>query len=188
MKSVDQINKIKAIVLYILQHFKDGVDYIKLFKIMYFAQREYLATYGLTMIEDTFKARPRGPVPALTYKVVKMAEEGNPEKSDLSPFISALRVDDNQMIYGVETPDMDYIAKMEKSELDTVIAKYAGMDSDALSELSHDSAYKKVELLMKDDPQKDVMTLIDIARAGGASKEMVSHIREVQLVKAALAS
>ena len=134
------------------------------------------------MIEDTFKARPRGPVPALTYKVVKMAEEGNPEKSDLSPFISALRVDDNQMIYGVETPDMDYIAEMEKSELDTVIAKYA------LSELSHDSAYKKVELLMKDDPQKDVMTLIDIARAGGASKEMVSHIREVQLVKAALAS
>ena len=49
MKSPEQINKIEAVVLYILQHFKDGVDYIKLFKIMYFAQREYLATYGLTI-------------------------------------------------------------------------------------------------------------------------------------------
>ena len=71
MKSPEQINKIAAVVLYILQHFKDGVDYIKLFKIMYFAQREYLATYGLTIAEDTFKARQLGPVPSLTYKVVK---------------------------------------------------------------------------------------------------------------------
>ena len=39
MKSQEQINKIEAVVLYILQHFKEGLDYIKLFKIMYFAQR-----------------------------------------------------------------------------------------------------------------------------------------------------
>ena len=60
MKSQEQINKIEAVVLYILQHFKEGLDYIKLFKIMYFAQREYLATYGLTIAEDTFKARQLG--------------------------------------------------------------------------------------------------------------------------------
>ena len=36
MKSQEQINKIEAVVLYILQHFKEGLDYIKLFKIMYF--------------------------------------------------------------------------------------------------------------------------------------------------------
>ena len=40
---------------------------------------------------------------------------------------------------------------------------------------------------MKDDPQKDTLTLIDIARAGGASEAMVDHIREIQLIKAALA-
>lgn len=32
MKSQEQINKIEAVVLYILQHFKEGLDYIKLFK------------------------------------------------------------------------------------------------------------------------------------------------------------
>ena len=80
MKSQEQINKIEAVVLYILQHFKEGLDYIKLFKIMYFAQREYLATYGLTIAEDTFKARQLGPVPSLTYKVVKMAENGEQQR------------------------------------------------------------------------------------------------------------
>ena len=123
MKSQEQINKIEAVVLYILQHFKEGLDYIKLFKIMYFAQREYLATYGLTIAEDTFKARQLGPVPSLTYKVVKMAENGD-ESADLKGFTSSIRVDENQNVYATAAPDMDYIADMEKEELDKTIAKY----------------------------------------------------------------
>ena len=169
-------------MLYILQHFKDGVDYIKLFKIMYFAQREYLETYGLTIVEDTFKARQLGPVPSLTYKVVKMAE--NEDKSlDLNDFMSSVRVDKNQKVYATAMPDMDYIADMEKEELDKTIAKYGKIDSKELSEMSHDTAYKAVCERMKDDPQKDVLTLIDIARAGGASEAMVDHIRQVQIIK-----
>lgn len=185
MKSSEQINKIKAEVLYILQYFKEGVDYIKLFKIMYFAQREYLATYGLTISEDTFKARQLGPVPSLTYKVLKMAE--NKELSqDLEDFISAIKVDKNQRVYSLCEPDMDYIAPMEKEELDKTISKYGNMDSRSLSKLSHDNAYITVCNRMKDDPQQDVLTLIDMARAGGASEEMIDYIREEQLIKEAL--
>ena len=186
MKSAEQINKIEAVVLYILQHFKNGVDYIKLFKIMYFAQREYLATYGLVIAEDTFKARLLGPVPSLTYKVVKMAENGDKTK-DLKGFTSAIRVDKDQKVYAVAKPDMDYIADMEKEELDKIIAKYKDVDSKELSKLSHDAAYDVVCKRMEDDPQQDVLTLIDIARAGGASEAMVNHIRQVQIVKEALA-
>lgn len=185
MKSSEQINKIKAVVLYILQHFKDGVDYIKLFKIMYFAQREYLATYGLTIIEDTFKARQLGPVPSLTYKVVKMAEN-NEVSTDLKDFITSIKVDDKQKVYALKKPDLDYIADMEKEELDNIISKYKNTDSKKLSELSHDTAYTEVCKRMSDDPQKDILTLIDIARAGGASDSMIDYIREDQLINEAL--
>jgi uncharacterized phage-associated protein len=187
MKSPEQISKIQSVVLYILQHFKEGVDYIKLFKIMYFAQREYLAVNGLCIIEDTFKARPKGPVPALTYKVVKLAENGQkPEGdgNDLTEFLSSIKVDAGQIIHAVKQPDMDYISKMERKQIDNTIAKYGEKDSNDLSNLSHDEAYEKVRKLMEDDPQKDVLTTIDIARAGGASKSMVDHIREMQLIKA----
>lgn len=54
MKSSEQINKIKAVVLYILQSFKEGTDYIKLFKLMYFAQRGYIAKYGRPIFENSF--------------------------------------------------------------------------------------------------------------------------------------
>ena len=185
MKSKYQINEIKAVVLYILQHFKDGVDYIKLFKIMYFAQREYLATYGVPLVEDTFKARQLGPVPSLTYKVVKMAEAGD-KSVDLDDFISSIRVDESQKIYAAEKPDTDYLAEAEEKKLDKIIAEYSNVDSKKLSELSHDTAYLAVCERMKDDPQKDILTLIDIARAGGASDEMIGCIREDQLIKEAL--
>lgn len=39
MKTIEQILKIKAVVLYILKAFPEGVDYIHLFKVMYFAQK-----------------------------------------------------------------------------------------------------------------------------------------------------
>lgn len=186
MKSSEQINKIEAVVLYILQHFKNGVDYTKLFKIMYFAQREYLATYGLTIAEDTFKARQLGPVPSLTYKVVKMAENGD-ESADLKNFVSSICVNEEKKVYAKAKPDMDYIADMEKEELDKTIAQYKDMDSKELSKLSHDTAYTTVCERMKDDPQQDILTLIDIARAGGASKAMIDYIRQMQIIKETLA-
>ena len=37
MKTLEQIQKIENVILYVLQKFDDGVDYIKLFKIIYFA-------------------------------------------------------------------------------------------------------------------------------------------------------
>ena len=51
MKTTDEIKKIEAVVLYILREFKEGVDYIKLFKIMYFAQKDYLLKYGKVLCQ-----------------------------------------------------------------------------------------------------------------------------------------
>ena len=47
MKTIEQILKIKAVVLYILKAFPEGVDYIHLFKVMYFAQQDQLKEYCL---------------------------------------------------------------------------------------------------------------------------------------------
>ena len=57
MKTIEQIDKIKATVLYVLEHMKNGVDYIHLFKVMYFAQQEHLVVYGSPIMEDSFLAR-----------------------------------------------------------------------------------------------------------------------------------
>lgn len=97
MKTIDQILKIKAVVLYILKAFPEGVDYIHLFKVMYFAQQNQLKEYGLPIIYDTFVARKHGPVPTLTYKVLR-GVEGKAEISspELKDFADSLKVELSQ--------------------------------------------------------------------------------------------
>ena len=189
MKSNEQINKIKAVVLYILQSFMDGTDYIKLFKLMYFAQRGYLAKYGRPIFDDSFRARPLGPVPSLTYKAVKTAESG--DRTDIkgramNSFISALHIE-GQTISSKRKPDMDYLAKYEVECLDEVINAYKDVDSRSLSRLSHnDKAWRAVKRRMRINEADDLYTILDIARAGGASKEMMKYIEEKQQIREAL--
>lgn len=184
MKTAIQIAKIKAVILYIMQSFPEGVDYIKLFKILYFAQRDHLARYGKVIVEDSFRALKHGPVPSYTYKGLQIAE-GKPLDGDFEEFLKNLTVR-NQIVYADALPEMDYISGADRRTLDASIEKYRDEDPYDLSDLSHDSAWKEARMRMTDDPQKNFITMIDMARAGNASKPMIDYIREKQIIKNAL--
>lgn len=184
MKTPIQIAKIKAVILYIMQSFQDGVDYIKLFKILYFAQQDHLVKYGKVIVEDSFRALKHGPVPTYTYKALQIAE-GKPLSGDFKDFLADIEVR-NKKVYTSATPDMDYISGADKRCLDAAIAKYKDADPYDLSDLSHDSAWEEAMTRIQDDPQKNFITLIDIARAGKATECMIDYIREKQIVRNAL--
>ena len=184
MKTQNQIEKIKAVILYIMQSFPEGVDYIKLFKILYFAQRDHLARYGKVIVEDSFRALKHGPVPTYTYKGLQIAE-GKSLEGDFKGFLENIQVREKK-VFVTSMPDMDYISGADRRSLDTAIEKYKDIDPYDLSELSHDSAWLEAMQRIQDDPQKNFITIIDIARAGNATKEMVDYIREKQFLREAL--
>ena len=183
MKTKDEINKIEAVVLYILNQFKEGVDYIKLFKVMYFAQKDYLISYGRVLCPDTFKARKYGPVPAFSDRVIKTVENHDRQAtSDMEVFVNSIKIK-KQKVYPSRESDLDYISVKERQCLDKWI-DYC-RDKDSIKELSpesHDAAYDSAWQAYQDDPQKGEMTLIEIARAGGATEKMISYIREKELL------
>ena len=125
MKTTDQILKIKATVLYVLGQMPQGVDYIHLFKILYFAQQKHLVTYGMPLMEDTFCARKHGPVPTLTYKVLKASESGQTfEQKEMQEYLSAVKVeliDGHQMVMAIQKADMDELSKSDVLVLDECI-------------------------------------------------------------------
>lgn len=188
MKTIEQIEKIKAVVLYVLNKMPTGVDYIKLSKLLYFAQRESLVLYGKTIFDDTFKARDRGPVPTLTYKVLKMIENGDDfnECNELKEFGNSIEVV-RQKATALQNCNIDFLTSIDMKILDDTIKKYGKISSKKLSEMTHDKVYNSIIEKMKDDPEKDIFTLIDIARSGGASEEMIEYIRNKKVLKKALA-
>lgn len=195
MKTIDQILKIKAVVLYILKAFPEGVDYIHLFKVMYFAQQNQLKEYGLPIVYDTFVARKHGPVPTLTYKVLR-GIEGKVELSseELKDFAESLCIstskDGHQLILASKNAecDMDELSVADVKMLDKWIDKCKSMDSFDLSDKSHeDKAWKRAKRQADKTGEDTKITMYDMADAAGASKAMLSVIRERQSVQKALA-
>ena len=185
MKTESQISKIKAVVLYILDKIQGEVDYIHLFKIMYFAQQIHLVAYGLPIFDETFCARKLGPVPSLTYKVLRDVENGNEGSVDLSSFMSSIAVSRENgfaVVRALEAYDGDELSVSEITALNESISKYKDVDSSDLSDLSHDSAWKKAKAVAERTQESAKIPLYEIAKAGGASKEMLDLIRERQWV------
>ena len=184
MKTSIQISKIKTVLLYIMQSFPQGVEYTKLFEILYFAQQDYLVKYGKVLIEDSFMALKYGPVPTYIYKALQTAGR-KPTEEGFNDFLTGIEVHEKK-IYASAKPDMDYISGSDKRCLDAAITKYRDTDPYDQSDLSNDSAWKEFMTRIKDDPQKNLLTIMDIARAGKANKEMVDYIRKKQIVRNAL--
>ena len=126
MKTTIQIAKIKAVVLYIMQSFPQGVDYIKLFKILYFAQQDHLVRYGKVLVEDSFKALKHGPVPTYTYKALQIAE-GKPLEGNFDEFLEGIEVRDKK-VYTNTLPDMDYISGVNNRCRDAAFLTYKDTD------------------------------------------------------------
>lgn len=194
MKTIDQILKIKAVVLYILKAFPEGVDYIHLFKVMYFAQQNQLKEYGLPIIYDTFVARKHGPVPTLAYKVLRgvegKAEISSPELKDFADSLKVeLSQDGHQLILASKQAvcDMDELSVADVKMLDKWIDKCKGVDSFDLSDKSHeDKAWKRAKRQADKTGEDTKITMYEMADAAGASKAMLSVIRERQSVQKAL--
>ena len=192
MKTLDEINKIKAVVEYILQQMSGAVDYIHLFKVMYFAQEEHLALYGVPIMYDTFMARKHGPVPSLTYNVLRVAEGKTIEITDeLHSFASDLiltEIEGHQVVglaTGVQV-DMDELSCSNIRILDKWIAHCKDIESFDLSELSHDKAWQKAMRQTERTGEDTKISLYDMAASGGASKDMLRVVKERQLNRKAL--
>lgn len=192
MKTIDEILKIKSVVEYILQQMGVAVDYIHLFKVMYFAQEEHLALYGVPIMYDTFVARKHGPVPLLTYKVLRLAE-GKVEDTtgDLKEFASDLnlRESDGHQVVSLARDvkaDMDELSRSNIRILDKWIAHCKEIESFDLSELSHDNAWLKAKRQAEKTGEDTKISLYDMAASGGASKDMLQVVKERQINRRAL--
>ena len=129
MKTRNEILKMRAVVLYVLQTFQEGVDYIKLFKILYFAQKEHLVKYGRGVIDDTFHALQYGPVPSFIYKSFQMLEGRLEMEPDFEEFCKGIRVADKSKVISTENSDLDELSISDVKCLDKSIRKYKDMES-----------------------------------------------------------
>lgn len=171
--------KLIEVVLYIINATK-GMDYYHVFKILYFAQQKHLCKWGSRIVADDFVAMEYGPVPTELYSAVRNKDLY--AKELISLFAEAIEVtgkDASNTLLPKREPNMDYLSPADIESLKESIAENKGLSFDELVEKSHDSAWHATNNCC-------VMSVGNIAKAGGANDGFVDYINEQEFIQKAL--
>lgn len=128
------------VVLYIAEKLKRR-DFHKIFKILYFSDREFLNQYGVTITGDMYIAMDAGPVPTKTYDMFKIVR-GDSYMQDTKNLGRYFAVSNWMFILPLQKANLDNIASAEKDIVDAMISRYGDMSYDEIKEKSHDVAWR----------------------------------------------
>jgi len=178
----DDILKLKAVALYIINKF-GAVDILKIFKILYFAEKEHFAKYGRRIVADTYIAMENGPVPSALYDAIKIAQgrnklSNNPQIGVISNSLSFGGPESlDYVVVAKELPDMDELSKSDILCLDNSFDENRALDFKELSEKSHDIAWTTAW----NTSINSAINPILIAQAAGANDAMMDYIKKMSL-------
>lgn len=168
-----QEEKYIAVLLYIANNIDTpSIGKHQLFKILYFAEREHLASFGRKIVDDDYIKMAHGPVPSRIYDEIK-------KLSSDSVFHNSFEIVDHKNLRPIAEVDLDELSASELKCLDEAISKYKNLSFTKLKELSHGIAWESAVLNKTIDIKK-------IAEEGGAQHELIENIQEIEILKETL--
>lgn len=166
-------------LLYILNKLGGRADFHKVFKILYFAEREHLSIYGISITDNEYIAMNNGPVPSLAYDILKSLRGSGLLLKYQDSFSPYFILTGRYIVESKKEADLDEFSESELNCLDRSIEIYGSKSFTQLTKESHDYAWKSAN-------RDCEMSLLKIAKSGGADKNMISYIKEIMEVNTAL--
>ena len=156
-------------ILYIAERLKRS-DFHKVFKILYFSDREHLIEYGRPITGDTYIAMNYGPVPSNLYDILKSVRGDSFFKDD-GKFSLYFHIEGRDIIKPNIKPDLTELSKSDIKHLNNAIEKYADMSMQEITSKSHDYAWSNA-------PANGEIELSDIIIEAGGDYEYANFIKE----------
>ncbi len=130
-------DKAKAIesVVYLANRINDPTR-MKIFKLLYFADKLHMSKYGRFVTGDFYVAMQHGPVPSRTYNLVKEIERGQES--------TAISVPNNRDILPKRPAEMLEFSETDVECLDEILREYGGTAAKQLRDISHGDAWDRV--------------------------------------------
>ena len=153
-------------------------DFHKIFKIIYFADRQHLADWGRPITGDTYIAMDAGPVPSRLYDMLKIVRGDSylPDTEGLSQYF---RVENWMYVHPLQDADLNKLSANEQEALSDAIAKYAALSYDEIKEKSHDVAWRSTA-------RDFAINWDSIAREAGLDGEELECVNEFTKLETAL--
>ena len=153
-------------------------DFHKIFKIIYFADRQHLADWGRPITGDTYIAKEAGPVPSRLYDMLKIVR-GDSYLPDMEGLSKYFQVENWMYVRPLQDADLNKLSASEQEAMSEAIEKYATLSYDEIKEKSHDVAWRCTA--------RDFSISWDnIAREAGLDSEELECVNEFSRLEAAL--
>ncbi len=180
--------KLIEMVLYILEK-TGGLDYYRIFKVLYFAERKHLAKWGSRFVPDDFCALPNGPVPTRLYDAVKRMKNSGKSDEDilargLCTSVCFAGDDAPNVLLPNHLSNKDYFSMSEKEVLDESIRENARLSFSELKAKSHDAAWQEADAKGKG---LKVISPLSMAKVLCSDKNMLGYIQEQMEISSILA-
>ena len=108
-------------------------DFHKIFKVIYFADRQHLADWGRPITGDTYIAMDAGPVPSRLYDMLKIVR-GDSYLPDTEGLGKYFQVENWMYVRPLVDADLNKLSANEQEALSNAIEKYASLSYDEIKE------------------------------------------------------
>jgi len=153
-------------------------DFHKIFKVIYFADRQHLADWGRPITGDTYIAMEAGPVPSRLYDMLKIVR-GDSYMIDTEGLGQYFQVENWMYVCPLQDADLNKLSANEQEALSNAITQYASLSYDEIKEKSHDVAWRSTA-------RDFAINWDNIALEAGLDGEELECINEFAKLKAAL--
>ena len=161
-------------VLYVISKLSRK-DFHKIFKILFFADREHLLRYGRTITGDNYIAMSDGPVPSYLYDIFKSVR-GNGYFKDNGHFSKYFSVIEGCLLKEKMEANLDKLSKTDLEQLNVSLEKYGNMSWNEIRELSHGQAWINTV-------NNSVISFVDILKEIEADTTYIDYLKEQNLLK-----
>lgn len=168
------LEKSLQVVLYIANRIKRR-DFHKIFKLIYFADRNHLSDYGRSITGDTYIAMTDGPVPSKIYDIFKALRGDGLFADKGADFSSYFVVTNWSLIEPVGKENLSLLSESDIEKLDESIALYGSLSWDEIREKSHDFAWRNTA---KDCP----ISLENILLENGEEDNYIAFVKEMAVL------
>jgi uncharacterized phage-associated protein len=167
-----KFNENKAInaILYITNRLTRR-DFHKIFKILYFSDRNHLVEYGRPITGDSYIAMEDGPVPSNIYDIFKSVRGDGFFKDTDGKFSQYFSVIEWDLINPKRQANLDELSVTDLQHIDASLELYGNMSWDEIREKSHDYAWANTT-------RNREIEFENIIRELGGDDEYINYLEE----------
>lgn len=173
-----QLNKFKTLsaLLYLTRTKAGGeIDYYKVVKMMYFADKEHLQRRGSTITNDFYVRMDHGSTGSKTLEMLQAIRGDENKDPRLREFaygrLSVIGSGSLCKVRALGYPDLDDLSPSEIEVLSEIYDKYKAKSFTELRELAHDDAYNA--------RNRDDFYRIEYEEMAGSNEDLIAYLNMI---------